>query len=132
MPGASTADLVLAGITDIQQAILRPAPGLHLPPADVSTLKQLTEVLTSVIMTDNEHTPIPKTVTSLRMDSLHTIASSIDVEVPPLRVVAPLSSYQGVPLSHQRSTLLLPHQKRCSLSTTEAQAFMGHNNAVTH
>jgi hypothetical protein len=31
MPLASTADLVLAGITGIQQALLKPPPGLHLP-----------------------------------------------------------------------------------------------------
>jgi hypothetical protein len=32
IPLASTADLVLAGITDIQQALLKPPPGLHVPP----------------------------------------------------------------------------------------------------
>jgi hypothetical protein len=54
MPLASTADLVLADITDIQQALLKPPPGFHLPPNHVAALKQLTEVLTSVTTPDIE------------------------------------------------------------------------------
>jgi hypothetical protein len=42
-----TSDLVLAGITDIQQALLNPPPGLDLPPNHVFVLKQITEVLMS-------------------------------------------------------------------------------------
>jgi hypothetical protein len=74
---ASTADLVLAGITDTRQALLKPAPGFHLPPTHVSVLKQLTKGLTSVTMTDNESPSSPKTDIPLRVDSLHPIASAM-------------------------------------------------------
>jgi hypothetical protein len=89
MPLASTTDLVLAGITNIQQALLKAAPALHPPPNHVSTLKQLIKVLMSVTITDNEHTPSPKTDIPLGVDSLDPIAPSIEVDVPPLRVVTP-------------------------------------------
>jgi hypothetical protein len=87
MQSASTGDLVLADIADIQQTPLHPAPGFHLPPTHVYALKQLTEALASVSVTDNDHTLSPKTDTHLRADSLHIIASSIEMNVPPLRVV---------------------------------------------
>jgi hypothetical protein len=47
----STADLVLAGITDIKQILLKPPPGF---PNHVAVLKKLDEVLTSVTVPDME------------------------------------------------------------------------------
>jgi hypothetical protein len=89
MPFVSTADLILAGITSIQQALLEPAPGFRLPPYHVSFLKQLIKVMTSIIMTDIEHTLSAKTDTPLRVDSLNPITTSLELDVPPLRVVIP-------------------------------------------
>jgi hypothetical protein len=41
----------------------------------------------SVTITDNEHTSITEPDTPLRVDRLHPTASSVEVDVPPLRVV---------------------------------------------
>jgi hypothetical protein len=87
MSFASAADLVLASSTDIQQALLKPPPGLHFPSNHVSALKQLNKVIISITMSDNEHTLSPKNDAPLRVDSLHPIATSIEVDTPPLRVV---------------------------------------------
>jgi hypothetical protein len=86
MPLASTADLVLAGITDIQQTLLKPTPGLHLPPNHVAALKQLTEVLTSVPIPDIEATSSPEPIAPLRVGDHHPTNSSIEETAPPLRV----------------------------------------------
>jgi hypothetical protein len=86
---ASTADLVLAGTTDIQPALFKPAPGFHLPPSHVSALKQLTAILMFVAMTDIAHTLSSKTDMPLRVDGLHSIATCIEVDALSLRVITP-------------------------------------------
>jgi hypothetical protein len=86
MPLASTADLVLAGVTDIQQALLKPPPRLHPPPNHVAALKQLTEVLTSVTIPDMESPSNPEPIALLRVDDHHPTNSSIKETAPPLRV----------------------------------------------
>jgi len=86
MPLATTADLVLAGITDIQQALLNPPPGFHLPPNHVAALKQLTEVLTSGTTPDLEAPSQPEPIAPLRVGDHHPTNSSIEETAPPLRV----------------------------------------------
>ena len=93
MPLASTADLVLAGITDIQQALLKPPPGFHLPPTHVSALKQLTEVLTAIPLSSPEH------IAPLRVGDHHPIASTIEVTAPPLRVETPPTVLPSPPIA---------------------------------
>jgi hypothetical protein len=95
MPLASTADLVLAGITDIQQALLKPPPGFHCPPSHVAALKQLTEVLASVTVPDIDAPSNPEPIASLRVGDHHPTNSSIKEDAPPLRVGTP------TPLTHQ-------------------------------
>jgi hypothetical protein len=41
---ATTADLILAGIIDIKQALQQAPSGLHMPPSHVAALKQLIDV----------------------------------------------------------------------------------------
>jgi hypothetical protein len=89
IPLAFTADCAPAGITDIHQDLYKPAPELHHPPNHISALKQLTEVLMSVAMTDNAHTLSPKNAMPLRVESLHPIATCIEVDALSLRVVIP-------------------------------------------
>jgi hypothetical protein len=89
MPKASTADLVLAGITDIQQALLKPPPGFHLPPNHVAALKQLTEVLTSVTIPDIKAPSNLEPIALLRVSDHHPTNSSIKEDAPPLRVDTP-------------------------------------------
>ena len=86
MPLATTADLVLAGITDIQQALLNPPPGFHLPPNHVAALKQLTDVLTSGTTPDLEAPSQPDPIAPLRVGDHHPTNSSIEETAPPLRV----------------------------------------------
>jgi hypothetical protein len=127
MPLASTANLVLVGITDNQQALLKPAPGLPLPPSSVSALKHPTEVSTSVTITDNDPTLSPKADTLLRVDSCHLITTSIEVDAPPRRVLTPPIVPLSPAIVPRKVYFAPPHQKQCSLPTTIAQAFKGHN-----
>jgi hypothetical protein len=89
MPLASTADLVLAGITDIEQALLKPPPEFHLPPNHVAALKQLTEVLTSVTAPDMQAPSNPEPIAPLRVGDHHPTNSPIEEDAPPLRVDTP-------------------------------------------
>jgi hypothetical protein len=60
MPLATTANLILAGIMDIQQALHHGSSGLHMQPSHVVALKQLINVLmASAICKDEGHTPNP-------------------------------------------------------------------------
>jgi hypothetical protein len=87
MPLAYTADLVLAGITDIQQALLKSPPGFHLPPNHVSALKQLTEVLVFVTIPDHDIPSNLEPIAVLSVGDHHHTAFSIKEDAPPLRVV---------------------------------------------
>jgi hypothetical protein len=95
MPLTSTADLVLTGITDIQQALLKPPPGVHLPLNHVAVLKQLTEVLMSVTILDLESPSNPEPNTPLRVCDHHSIASPIKEDAPPLRMDTPTPLLSG-------------------------------------
>jgi hypothetical protein len=89
MPLATTADLILAGIMDIQQALLSAPSDLHIPPSHVAALKQLTEVLTASTTCKPEVSALPPHE-SLRVDSRHiTHGKSIVDSPPPLRVESP-------------------------------------------
>jgi hypothetical protein len=66
MPLASSTDLVLSGVTDIQQAFLKPLPVFHLPPGHVYVLKLLTEVLISVTIQNLEIPSNPESTVPLR------------------------------------------------------------------
>jgi hypothetical protein len=72
---------------DIQQALPKSPPGFHLPPNHVAALKQLTDVLTSVSILDNDIPSYPEPNAPLRVAEHHPNASSMEVNAPPLRVV---------------------------------------------
>ena len=59
MPIATTADLILAGIMDIQQALQQAPAGLNIPPSHVAALQQLIEVLTSSTLSKDEAAVTP-------------------------------------------------------------------------
>jgi hypothetical protein len=82
MPLASTAHLVLAGFTNIEQA-------LHLPPNHVAVLKQLIGVLVSVKVLDLESPSNPEPIAPVRVDDHHPTNSSIGETAPPLRGATP-------------------------------------------
>jgi hypothetical protein len=85
MPIANTADLILAGIMDIQQAIHQAPADLHIPPSHVAALKQLTEVLTSSSVLKDE-APNPKPHESLRVEEKQSSEISKPANPPSLRV----------------------------------------------
>ena len=68
MPLATTADLILAGIMDIQQALQQAPADLHIPPSHVAALKQLIEVLTSSTLVKDEGS-MPPPQEPLRVES---------------------------------------------------------------
>jgi hypothetical protein len=58
---ATTADLILVDIMDIQQALQQASSGLYVPPSHVAALKQLIEALTSsTICRDEDPAPNPQ------------------------------------------------------------------------
>jgi hypothetical protein len=89
MPLATTIDLILAGIMDIQQALQHAPYGLHVPPSHFAALKQLIEVfMANTICKDEDPAPNPQQ--SLRVEPSQTLViASQKVNHPPLRVDKP-------------------------------------------
>jgi hypothetical protein len=103
---ATTADLVLAGIQDIQQTLLNLSPGLHLPPSHVTAFKQLTNMFMSCNITNNNVPVLPQSHESLRVEtSKPTVVASLEADHPPLRVVPPAT----VPLASSDFTPYKAH-----------------------
>jgi hypothetical protein len=95
---ATTADLILVDIKDIQQALQQAPSGIHVPPSHVAVLKQLIEVLTASNICKNEG-PAPSPHESLRVEpsQAHVIASK-EVDHAPLRVDQPPRKVHFVPV----------------------------------
>ena len=79
MPIATTADLILAGIMDIQQALQQTPADLHIPPSHVAALKQLMEVLTSSTIGKDE-VAVPPPQTPLRVEGKPANPPALRVE----------------------------------------------------
>jgi hypothetical protein len=94
MPLATTADLILAGIMDIQQALQHAPSGLHVPPSHVAALKQLIDILMAgIICKDEDPAPNPQQSLRVKPSQAHVIASQ-EVNHAPLRVDKPSSGQE--------------------------------------